>query len=542
MPTRRNPKPSPQAKTPEITVVPAETAQTNVRNTNGKGSTGASGALGESSVVGEGGAIASVEALQTGREEKRGIRLSLANREIVLTRRHFLYGAAGVGAAAAVAVGARALGQSGAESDEIATLEVAEDHVFTHEECTEVPAEYLLRLVGDFTLPYGSLVWVNDDTWAACLLPTETPSPLTSMALLSLESGDYITLLDGAVGASDGFEVYDMRATSEGVVWTEANIFEERWRVYCAALDAELMLSGAVLLEEGDSSIETPTIAAVGDYAFWQTMPQAASEDARRGPAFIRRAKFNAIQPETVFESKGRFAAPLYACEDAIVFAPRHDDSSYYFRLVHMDASSKAIRDQLTLPQGMQPNQLGYGPHGFAFGFDAIYENGTGIANLGTYTPATEHDAKQYNDIEWFRFARTPLACPAWCTHEFLLVKSTKSVCAINLANRTYCAIDITDGSADWGDYLVTSGTHGTFVTSMQIDYTDTAGETTHKTQVRVWQPIPAEDRSSYEELLQRAKSGYTDETDSSEDQDDAYTENDYDSYDDDGDAEEITA
>lgn len=432
---------------------------------------------------------------------KKGLHLSLANREVIITRRHFLYGAAGLGAVAAAAVGARLLESTGEEEPEITTLAVAPEQVMSHEDYTEVPADYLVTLIGDFTLPYGSLVWVNDDTWAACLLPTETPSPLTHIALLSLESGEYYVLLDNAVAASEGFEIYDVRATSSGAIWTEANIFEGRWRVYAAPLSADLMLGSATMLEEGDAATETPTLAAVGDYAFWQTMPQAESEEARRGPAFVRRAKFNALKPETVFEGKGRFGAPLYACEDAIVFAPRHADSSYFFQLAHMDASTGQVDESITLPEGMHPNQLGYGPTGFAFSFDAIYENNYGIANLGTYTPVTEHDSN-YDNVEWFRFGRTPLGPPAWCGHDFFLVKSTRSVCAVDMANKRYCAIDIADGSADWGDYLVSSGVHGIFATSQQIDYTDTQGETSHRTQVRLWQAVPAAERLSTDEIL----------------------------------------
>ena len=40
-------------------------------------------------------------------------------------------------------------------------------------------------------MPYGTLVWANSETYAACLLPTENSSPLTQAAVLSLSSGQY---------------------------------------------------------------------------------------------------------------------------------------------------------------------------------------------------------------------------------------------------------------------------------------------------------------------------------------------------------------
>ena len=33
-----------------------------------------------------------------------------------------------------------------------------------------------MNQVGNYELPYGSLVWANDDDLAACLLPTPTPA------------------------------------------------------------------------------------------------------------------------------------------------------------------------------------------------------------------------------------------------------------------------------------------------------------------------------------------------------------------------------
>lgn len=477
MPTSRNPKPSAQSKAPQITVMPPA------------GSNGPN----------------------TGKKDDNGVHVRIANRDLVITRRKFLFGAAGVGAVTAAAVGANILqGGSSSDTSDIPTLSVDANRVISHEDCAEVEARFLLNQVGEYDLPFGSLVWVDDDNVGACLLPTETPSPLTTMALLYLDSGDYASVRESAVGAAEGFEIYDVRASSSGLIWTEANIFEGLWRLYCATLD-QGMAGEASLLEEGDHSVETPSIAAVGDYCFWQIMPQASDEEARRGAAFIKRAKFNAASPETVFEAKGRFATPLCPCGDALVFTPRHDESSSIFQILHMDASSHRVDDQITLPEGMKPSQVGYGVNGFAFCFDSIYDFGGGIANLGTYTPTSAvADRKgNYDDLDWFRFGRTPLASPAWCGQDLFVVKSTLSVCAVDMANRRYCALDVQDGSASWGDYLVSSGARGIFATSMQIDYVDTAGTETNTTRVRLWSPVPAEERLSVEDIeeLERKES-----------------------------------
>lgn len=184
-------------------------------------------------------------------------------------------------------------------------------------------------------------------------------------------------------------------------------------------------------------------------------------------------------------------ACPVYPCEDGVVIVPHCAESSSYYELVHINASTGQNTDATVLPSGMKPSTVGYGPNGFAFCFDSIYSYGDGIANLGTYTPATAHSSNtSYSDQRWFRFGRTPKASPAWCTSTWFMVKSTQSVCGVNLADRTYCSLGVESGCTDWGDYLVSTGLNSTVVTAMQIDTTDTAGKKTQKTQVRVWQPV----------------------------------------------------
>ncbi|MEG0096725.1 MAG: Tat pathway signal protein, partial [Raoultibacter sp.] len=78
--------------------------------------------------------------------------------------------------------------------------------------------------------------------------------------------------LEAALGQSEGFEVYDARASELGMIWTEANILEGTWRVYAASLSATT-LGKPALLDQGDAQWEAPTIAAVGDSAFWQCLP-----------------------------------------------------------------------------------------------------------------------------------------------------------------------------------------------------------------------------------------------------------------------------
>ncbi len=444
---------------------------------------------------------------------------------MLLTRRHFLYGVAGVAALAALG-GGYAYMQSNEDPGDVTTLNVPENAVFTSEDCAQIEdASSVMSLSASVELPYGSLVWANDDI-AACLLPTETSKPLAQIALLALGTGNYVTVVSNAVGESEGFEIYDVRACSKGVVWTEADILEGTWRIYHASSDGSSIGTPA-LAEEGDSDWEMPTLAAVGDHAFWQCIPRkdgpAKSEDS-----LLKRAAFGSSNSETVYTSHGRMATAPYAGADSVTITPRADTSGTYYQLTNINASTGAVTDALVLPASMKPLEAGFGETGFTFSFESIYNYGGGIANLGTYTPAGEvstgvlsegaanpngsssteeeprtlaennalsaastakFNALSYSGSIWFRFPRTPSAAPSWCGNWFM-VKSTSAVCGIDFANKQYFAFDVEDGATDYGDYLASSGSTSRVVTYSNIDHTPLGGTQIKQCLVRIWQPL----------------------------------------------------
>ncbi|MBQ9069243.1 MAG: Tat pathway signal protein [Eggerthellaceae bacterium] len=386
------------------------------------------------------------------RSKRQGDGPSHENARSLITRRGLLFGALGAGAVAAGVVGAQAIAQrSESSTEEIVTLEVSEEDVWDLESCSEVDAADAFELIGDFDLPFGSLVWVDDDEVAACLFPTEQASPLATVAAMSLSTGNYFDVLEAAVGADEGFEIYDVRGNSSGFAWMEADIMEGRWRLYAAPL-SEFTLGEPHLIEEGGSEQEVPTITVQGSYVFWQSMAPVTNENARSEPSFVKRAHLSTGDAQTVYESKGRMSAPITTFGDGIIFTPRHDDAPSYCDLVRINAESGKIEERITLPSGMMPNQVGYGPTGFSFCFESISDYGGGIAHLGTYTPSTDPRGGSYEGLEWFRFNRTPTAAPCWCTDSWFMVKSNQSVCGVNLANRIFCSLGLDSGCLDWGD------------------------------------------------------------------------------------------
>ena len=164
-------------------------------------------------------------------------------------------------------------------------------------------------------------------------------------------------------------------------------------------------------------------------------------------------AEFGSGSAENVFESRRRMATPPYGNGDSVTIAPRADSTGVYYQLTNLSAASGDVLDTLTLPRAIAPIEAGYGETGFMFSFSDIYDYDGAVANLGTYTPFKRPSDGNYDAVQWFDFARTPTAAPAWC-NGLLVVKSTYSVCGVDLSARTYFAIDVEDGADTYGEYL----------------------------------------------------------------------------------------
>lgn len=354
-----------------------------------------------------------------------------------------------------------------------------------------------VQLLGDFDIPYGTLVWANDDDIAACLLPTESGSPLAQIGLLYLGSGMLDTVQEQAIGKADSFEIYDVRANSSGIVWTEANIMEGAWKIFAAPL-TNGNIGSARQVDEGGGDYETPTLGVAGNRAFWQVIPKSTENPELTSK--LMAAPFSAGGATCVFESPRRSGTPVYSTANSVVIAPRADTAGVYYQLLKIDAGSGDVADTLTLPQGMKPLEAGYGNNGFMFSFPDIYDYGDGISNLGTYTPLSPIGNGDYSDAQWFGFARAPSAAPAWA-NDLLIVKSTYSVCGVDLAAGTYFAIDVENGADTYGEYLASSGANSTFVTYTNIDHKPIGEEKIHACRVKVYKPLTAREREDYAAL-----------------------------------------
>lgn len=449
------------------------------------------------------------------RRDGDGLSVSLPNGgQLAITRRQMVMGATAVAGLALLGSGAYAISELLPEAPSgVPTLAVPDSAVLTSDSLDQMEGDCPLGLATTIDLPYGSQVWANGDTYGVALVPTEQVKPLNSISLLGLGNGTANTVVAQAVGQDDGFEIYDVRGCDQGLVWAEANILRDMWRIYTAPL-VNGELGEPALADEGDEDWEMPSMAAAGSCGWWQRVPRKGGA-ARSKPSQLCRAMFGTDDVQVVYEAKGRPATAPYGGGSYVVTTPRADTSGVRYQLTCLDANSAEVLDTLILPSSMTPLDTSYGPNGFSFTFDAIYSYGDGISNLGTYYPleapegtaqvgaarvegetqraativpasSPEINAQRYSDAPWFRFARTPLCAPAWCGG-WTMVKSTMAVIAIDLANRRYFALETKPGSDTYGDYLASSGIGQKVVTFSNIDHTDIEGENERTCLVRVW-------------------------------------------------------
>lgn len=449
------------------------------------------------------------------RRDGDGFSLNLpTGRSLDISRRQLVVGAGALAGLALLGSGVYAVSELIPEAPSgVSALDVPEDAVTTSDALTQMDGDCPLGLASSINLPYGSQVWANGETYGVALVPNDEVKPLNSIQLLGLGNGTASTVVEKAVGQDDGFEIYDVRGCDQGIIWVEANILTDMWRVYTAQV-ANGALGEAALAQEGDEAWEMPTLAAAGSCGWWQRVPRKGGT-ARNEPSELCRIMFGTNNVQTVYQAKGRPSTAPYGAGSYVVTTPRADTSGVRYQLTCLDANSAEVLDTLILPSSMSPLETAYGPNGFSFAFDAIYSYGGGISNLGTYYPlqapegtarvtaalgdgegargdtivaagSSEINADRYSAAPWFRFARTPSCAPAWCGN-WTMVKSTTSVVAIDLENQRYFPLEVKPGTDTYGDYLASTGIANRVVTYSNIDHTDINGENERTCLVRVW-------------------------------------------------------
>lgn len=409
-------------------------------------------------------------------------RLAIPGTNVSLTRRQLILGAAGVAAVAAAAVGSSIAEDHEAEEENANVLEVAADQVVTLDEFETLDAADCMEQIAELALPFHSLVWAGPGNLAVCLTPTETSSPITKVGLVDLSASELelVTVLEGPVSIdARGYDILDVRCSDSGIVWVEANSYSGRWNVYHATLSGTSM-GEPTLAEQGDREFDIPSVAAVGNRAFWQVLP--VSSTLNPPDSVLKSAEFGSEDSVMALSSRGRMCTRPYAATEGVVVTPRADSSSVHYKLTLVNDTTFDVLDELTMPSAMAPLEAAYVGGRFSFAFDAIYDYGDGLSSLGTYAPISKGNSTK--NATWFLFGRNPSAAPAW-SGDWLIVKSTRSVSGVNLEDRTMFALDCPSHCDTFGDYLASSGTCDRIATYVHISTNDQ-----EYTLLRTWRPL----------------------------------------------------
>lgn len=131
--------------------------------------------------------------------------------------------------------GAYAAGVFDSDEPVVQGISVPDSAVTNLDNLTESNAADHLHMSASYKLPAGSLVWADNDTLAACLIPTGAVSPMHRLGLLYFSSGNLPTVMATPQGAAEGYEFMEVRASESGMIWVESNMFEQTWRIYTGA-------------------------------------------------------------------------------------------------------------------------------------------------------------------------------------------------------------------------------------------------------------------------------------------------------------------
>lgn len=390
------------------------------------------------------------------------------------SRRNFLKGVAGAAAGAGVIAAVESTTGCGKKTTVSSTgLMVSSSNLITIDNLTEVAAEDYISTDLNVTLPTGTMMWSASDTYAILLLPGSTARPLNTIAVLDMASAEYSTVLDQAVGADDGFEIYEVRASGFQLLWTEVNYTTSDWRVYCATLNGLGNLGRAALFDQGDANYNPPLLCVSAKQAVWTLVPTETGSKSKEG-SLVKTRSTSDNESNVIYSAKGFDYAIPERSDSIVTNILRADTDSTNYALVAQDPASGDIISQVVMPKAVRPMGAIYMKDHFAFQIEASFDSTSAIAQMGTYY--------DLGNGRYFRLNKAPACTPAYCGNWFV-TKSGKSTLCIDFDKQCYFVISAPQHSTSYGDYLATSGTCKKFLLYSTV--TDASDATKSSVQAR---------------------------------------------------------
>ena len=350
---------------------------------------------------------------------------------------------------------------STADSNDVPVLMVDSSEILSFEDFEQLDATDRYTVAHTYTLPLGSMVWRASEGLAVVMGIGETSSPLSQVKMLDLDTGSLTTIISQAIGVADGYELYDVRASSSTIAWTEYDYATADWRLYAATLNSTATgIGDAYKLDEGDENWDTPLICVAEDQVYWTRLPYENGLYTS-GSSYLRKSDARGSDVTDVYTSQGRLITIPQYSEGVVTFVPRLASSNVYYQMTAMNTSTDEIVLQATLPSGVKVMDAIYMQGAFSFCVEANYDSTSAIATMGTYRNLTSGD--------YFQMNRTPSCTPAICGGKFI-VKLGKSTAVVDIANKQYYTIAAPAYSWSYGDYLASSGVCDSLVVYSTVD------------------------------------------------------------------------
>jgi hypothetical protein len=390
-----------------------------------------------------------------------------------LTRREFVIGSAGVtlaiiGSTAILSGCSSSGGSTGAQGDvEPTELDVSTDQVVDSSDFSELDASKCVSLTTEYDLQIGTVGHMDGDSLAAMLYPGDSTDVLVQIGLLPVLSGGMSSVLSTPLSKSEGYQIYDVRANDQVIVWVECNLHTDDWRLYVAPVQSSSSIGAPNMVDQGDADFDPPMLCVSGSRAFWTYMP---SEDggASDSDSYLKYADSGSSKAGVVYTSHGRMITNPQASDGIVTIVPRADTQSTRYQLTAIDASTGDVVAAELLPSSMQAYDAIYLDGSFVFSIEKSYNYDSGISDFGTYAPI--------DDSTYMRFNRTPMDTPVKCG-KYLFIKSTKSVVGLDLSSQSFFAIDTVSGCESYGDFLLSTGTSDNVVVYTSVPKGDGSGD-----------------------------------------------------------------
>ena len=367
------------------------------------------------------------------------------------------------GAAAATTAAAAAL--AGCEEkpeeppiDDTPVVVEAEEGFDILEKFSEVEAK--LEMQSEYTLPLGSILHPAEGNWIPVTIAGESASPMITASVLSVTSGDVVSVLTHPITTSSpNVEIFQIRCSDTLFAWVEMDILTRDWWLYAQAMSAGKLSGTATLLWSGDKDWDPAPLCVTGNFVVWQVQPSLKGEK-RSEFSHCYLWKLGDAEAKEVIESQGRFACEPAASAGTVTVVPRvRPSEGTYYGITAYDPNDgfAAPIDQLVMPASVKPFRAVRIGDVFAFSVEASYNSGGLLGGMGYYIGTTGG--------EILSLGREPAAGIAGSKKGPLFIKCRSFYYVVNVEAKTYGYLAAYDRCLEHGEFPARVGECDVFVT-----------------------------------------------------------------------------